>query len=207
MTQIAFILLCHKNPERIIAQALQLTAGGDCIAIHFDARATAADHARIRTALAANPRVTFARRRVKCGWGEWSLVAATLETLRAAEAAFPSATHFYMLSGDCMPVKTAEYAHQRLEAEDVDFIESFDFFTSDWIKTGIKEERLTYRHWFNERRQKRLFYASLDWQKRLGLTRRVPGDLKMRIGSQWWCLRRRTVEAGSRHSTSRSVPQ
>ena len=195
MTQIAFILLCHKDPEGIVAQALQLTAGGDCIAIHFDARANPADHSRIRSALEGNPRVTFARRRMKCGWGEWSLVAATLEALRAAEAAFPAATHFYMLSGDCMPVKTAEYAHRWLEAEDVDHIESFDFFTSDWIKTGIREERLTYRHWFNERRRKRLFYASLDWQKRLGLKRRVPEDLKMRIGSQWWCLRRRTVEA------------
>ena len=195
MTQIAFILLCHKDPEGIIAQALRLTATGDCIAIHFDARAKPADYARIREALDGNPRVVFARRRVKCGWGEWSLVAATLEAVRAAEGAFPAATHFYMLSGDCLPIKTAEYAHRWLEAEDADYIESFDFFTSDWIKTGIKEERLHYRHWFNERQRKRLFYASLDLQKRLGLQRKVPEDLKIRIGSQWWCLRRRTIEA------------
>ncbi|MDX5351205.1 MAG: beta-1,6-N-acetylglucosaminyltransferase [Rhodobacterales bacterium] len=195
MTQIAYILLCHKDPEGIIAQALRLTATGDSIAIHFDARAKPADYARIRAALAGNPRVTFARRRVKCGWGEWSLVAATLEALRAAEAAFPAATHFYMISGDCMPIKTAEHAHRYLENDDADFVETFDFFASDWIKTGIKEERLFYRHWFNERQRKRLFYASLDWQKRLGLKRRVPEDLKIRIGSQWWCLRRRTVEA------------
>ncbi len=195
MTQIAFILLCHKDPEGIIAQALRLTATGDCIAIHFDARANPGDYARIREALEGNPRVAFARRRVKCGWGEWSLVAATLEAVRAAEAAFPGATHFYMLSGDCLPIKTAEYAHQWLEAEDVDYIESFDFFSSDWIKTGIKEERLHYRHWFNERRHKGLFYGSMNLQKRLGLQRKVPEDLKIRIGSQWWCLRRRTIEA------------
>lgn len=195
MTQIAFILLCHKDPEGVIAQTLRLTAAGDCVSIHFDARSSKADHARIREALADNPKVTFARRRVRCGWGEWSLVAATLEAMKAAVAAFPGATHFYMLSGDCMPIKTAEYIHSRLERDDVDYIESFDFFGSDWIKTGIKEERLIYRHWFNERQRKRLFYASMDLQKRLGLSRRVPEDLHMRIGSQWWCLRRRTVEA------------
>ena len=195
MTQIAFILLCHKDPEGIIAQALRLTATGDCIAIHFDARARPADYARIREALAANPRVTFAGRRIKCGWGEWSLVAATLEAVKAAEAAFPGATHFYMLSGDCMPIKTAEYVHAWLEENEADYIESFDFFASDWIKTGIKEERLIYRHWFNERQRKPLFYASMNLQKRLGLARKVPEDLKIRIGSQWWCLRRRTVEA------------
>ena len=195
MTQIAFILLCHKDPEGIIAQTLRLTAGGDCVVIHFDARAKPADFDRIRAALDANPQVAFVPRRLKCGWGEWSLVAATLEALKSALAAFPGATHFYMLSGDCMPIKTAEYVHARLEAEDVDFIESFDFFDSDWIKTGIKEERLIYRHWFNERQRKRLFYASIDLQRRLGLARPVPEDLRIRIGSQWWCLRRKTVEA------------
>jgi Family of unknown function (DUF5928)/Core-2/I-Branching enzyme len=195
MTQIAFILLCHKDPEGIIAQTLRLAAAGDCVAIHFDARASMTDYQRIRRALDANPQVTFTRRRIKCGWGEWSLVAATLEAMRAAVAAFPGATHFYMLSGDCMPIKTAEHVRARLESEDVDTIENVDFFESDWIKTGLKEERLIYRHWFNERLRKRLFYGSMALQKRLGLARKVPEDLRIRIGSQWWCLRRKTVEA------------
>ncbi|WP_395541670.1 DUF5928 domain-containing protein [Neotabrizicola sp. sgz301269] len=194
MATIAYILLCHKDPDGIIAQAQRLTAAGDCIAIHFDARARREDYDRIRAVLADNPGVVFARRRVKCGWGEWSLVDASLQAIRAAVAAFPRATHFYMLSGDCMPIKSAEYARAFLEREDVDYIESFDFHNSDWIKTGIKEERLIYRHWFNERTQKAWFYRSLAWQKRLGLERKIPADLVMQIGSQWWCLRRRTVE-------------
>ncbi len=195
MAKIAYILLCHKDPEGVIAQAERLTATGDFIAIHFDGRAKAADFDRIRAALASNPSVTFARRRVKCGWGEWSLIAATLQAVRAAIDAFPRATHFYMLSGDCMPIKSSEYVHQFLDQTEVDYIECFDFFNSDWIKTGIKEERLIYRHLFNERNQKQLFYASMNLQKRMGLTRQVPGDVQMQIGSQWWCLRRRTVEA------------
>ncbi|MDP2741013.1 MAG: DUF5928 domain-containing protein [Pseudorhodobacter sp.] len=194
MAKIAYILLCHKDPEGIIAQAERLTEVGDYVAIHFDANARREDYDLIRAALAQNPSVTFAARRRKCGWGEWSLVDATLQAVRAAVAAFPRATHFYMLSGDCMPIKSAEYAHAFLEAEDVDYIESFDFFDSGWIKTGIKEERLIYRHYFNERAHKVLFYASMTWQKKLGLERKVPGDLQMQIGSQWWCLRRRTVE-------------
>jgi hypothetical protein len=194
MARIAYILLCHKDPEGIIAQARRLTAAGDYVAIHFDGRAKPADFERIRSALELNEGVTFARRRHKCGWGEWSLVAATLEAVRAAVEAFPRATHFYMLSGDCMPIKSAEYAHEFLDRDDADFIESFDFFKSDWIKTGIKEERLIYRHWFNERNNKRLFYASMGLQQRLGLARKVPADIQMMIGSQWWCLRRRTVE-------------
>ncbi|WP_101067223.1 DUF5928 domain-containing protein [Roseovarius salinarum] len=194
MAKIAYILLSHKNPDAVIRQAETLTAAGDCMSIHFDARAKPEHYQRIRRALDGNPGVTFARRRIKCGWGEWSLVQASLNALEAAVDAFPRATHFYMLSGDCVPIKSAAYAHAFLDDNDADFIESFDFFESDWIKTGIKAERLTYRHFFNERRQKRLFYASLNLQRRLGLERAVPADIDVQIGSQWWCLRRRTVE-------------
>jgi len=194
MAKIAFILLCHKDPDAIIKQAERLTAAGDFMAIHFDARSRSEDFARIRSALGDNPNVTFARKRIKCDWGGWSLVQATLCAVEAAEKAFPRATHFYMLSGDCMAIKSAEYAHDFLDAEDVDYIESFDFFESDWIKTGMKAERLIYRHFFNERTQKRRFYASLNAQKKLGLTRKIPADLQIMIGSQWWCLRRRTIE-------------
>jgi hypothetical protein len=99
-----------------------------------------------------------------------------------------------MLSGDCMAVKSAEYIHKFLDENDADFIESFDYYESDWIKTGMKEERLIYRHYFNERTQKRRFYASYHTQQRLGLTRKIPEDIQVQIGSQWWCLRRRTIE-------------
>jgi hypothetical protein len=194
MAKIAYILLCHKDPDAIVQQAQRLTAAGDYMSIHFDARAKPEHFRQIQTALADNPNVVFARKRIKCGWGEWSLVQATLYAVESALSAFPRATHFYMLSGDCMAIKTAEYAHRFLDENDVDFIESFDFFESDWIKTGMKEDRLIYRHFFNERKHKRLFYASYRLQRRLGLTRPVPADLQVQIGSQWWCLRRRTVE-------------
>jgi len=195
MAKIAYILLCHKDPEAIIQQAERLTAAGDYMSIHFDGRADPMDYDMIRKALADNSNVCFAKKRIKCGWGEWSLVQATLNALSSAVEEFPRATHFYMLSGDCMAIKTAEYAHQFLDDRDCDFVESFDFFESDWIKTGMKEERLIYRHFFNERKNKALFYGSYKLQQRLGLIRKIPSDIQVQIGSQWWCLRRRTVEA------------
>ena len=194
MARIAFILLCHKNPEAIVQQARQLTAVGDYIAIHFDASSAPEDFAAIKAALSDNPNVIFAAKRVKCGWGEWSLVEATLHALRAAVEAFPRASHFYMVSGDCMAIKSADYTHRFLDDHDCDYIESYDYFDSNWIKTGFKEERLIYRHLFNERTQKWLFYQSFELQRRFRITRNVPDDLQMMIGSQWWCLRRRTIE-------------
>lgn len=195
MARIAYILLCHKDPDDIVRQAELLTAGGDFVAIHFDARAGGDAYRRIRSGLAGNGNVAFARRRIRCGWGEWSLVQATLLAIEAAVTAFAEATHFYMLSGDCMPIKSAGFVHAFLDADDVDYIESLDFFESDWIRTGLKEDRLIYRHFFNERTHKWLFYQSYELQRKLGWRRKIPEGVQIMIGSQWWCLRRRTIEA------------
>ena len=195
MARIAFLILCHRDPDGVAAQARRLTQTGDCVAIHFDARAPQATFRKLQAAVADIPRVHLVRRRVKCGWGEWSLVQATLNALSEALEAFPRATHVYMMSGDCWPIKPAHHVHRTLDAADADFIESYDFLTSDWIKTGIREERLVYRHVFNERTQKRAYYAALALQQRLGLRRPLPGGIDIMIGSQWWCLRRRTAEA------------
>ena len=58
----------------------------------------------------------------------------------------------------------------------------------------MKEERLIYRHFFNERTQQWLFNTSFRLQQRFGLTHKIFHDIQIQIGSQWWCLRRRTVE-------------
>ncbi|MFS4438130.1 DUF5928 domain-containing protein [Paracoccaceae bacterium GXU_MW_L88] len=193
MTEIAYLLLCHKDPDAVVAQAETLTARGDKMVIHVDARMPAPDFQRVKTRLSENASVRFAKR-VRCGWGEWSLVQASLNMIEEAVRAFPEATHFYMISGDCAPIKPAHYIHSVLEETQKDFIENADFF-GDWIKVGPKEDRLIYRHWFNERENKWLFYESMKMQRRLGMQRAIPPELAMRIGSQWWCLRRSTVEA------------
>lgn len=192
MSQICYLLLCHKDPDQVIEQVTLLTSAGDFVSLHFDARSSKADYQKLETAFNANPNVCFVKR-VKCGWGEWSLVQGTLNAMRAGYENFPNATHFYMLSGDCMPVKPASYMHQFLDANDVDYIEYNDFYESDWIKVGLKEERLVYHHWFNERKNKTLFYLSCQAHRALGLRRKLPKDLQIMIGSQWWCLRRSTI--------------
>ena len=64
-----------------------------------------ATYSSITTALTENENVVFAKR-VRCGWGEWSLVQSTLNALELAEKTFPDATNFFLISGDCMPAKS-----------------------------------------------------------------------------------------------------
>ena len=87
MVKIAYILLCHKDPSSIVQQANGLTSAGDFISIHFDSNAPAEDFKQIKQMLGDNPNVTFAKR-IKCGWGEWSLVQASINAIKAAEEFF-----------------------------------------------------------------------------------------------------------------------
>ena len=99
MARIAFILLTHKDPQGVIDQARRLTATGDFVSIHFDKRAPAAMFQQIKDALGDHPGVAFAQRRLKCGWGEWSLVAATLEAVRAARKTVKRVRFHPLVSG------------------------------------------------------------------------------------------------------------
>ncbi|MEL6476562.1 MAG: DUF5928 domain-containing protein [Pseudomonadota bacterium] len=193
MAKIAFLLMAHKSPAEVIAQAMALTAHGDTVTIHYDRRAGQDGFDRIRAGLKGNPNVAFARR-VRGGWGTWSLVQASLNMIRMAKRRFDGITHYYLISGDCYPTKSRSYIEQALAAApETDFIEVNEFYESGWIRTGLREERLIYRHWFNEREQRWWFYTSMNLQRRLGWRRSPPADLSMRIGSQWWLLRARTV--------------
>lgn len=194
MTKIAYLLLCHQDPGRVITQVTHLVAQGDFVALHFDARGSRQDFDKIKNAFRGHARVHIVKRRVKCGWGEWSLVRATLNTLRDAYQHFDAATHFYLISGDCMPIRSAIKIKEALVTSGCDYIEHHDFYDDYWINTGVQQERLIYRHFFNERRQKWLYDAAQNLQKRIGLVRDVPDGLTVRIGSQWWCLRRSTVQ-------------
>ena len=192
MAKIAFLLLVHKDPDRVIEQARALTVHGDVVAVHADARMPRVAFARIKAELSGQPNITFARR-VKCGWGEYSLCQATLNLIRAARGAFDGVTHYFLISGDCCPTKSRGYI-DRFLTDDRDHIEAHDFFDTDWIKTGLKRDRLVFRHWFNERKYKWWFYASLNLQRRLKWERPLPRGVQVHIGSQWWALRAGTVD-------------
>ena len=207
MAKICYLLLCHKNPELIVEQAEMLTGNGDYVSIHFDRRGGQTDFSAIKDALKDNQNICFAPR-MKCGWGEWSLVQGSLNALKVGFKAFPEATHFYMLSGDCVPIKPNKHMHWFLDNSGKDYIEHHDFFESDWIKVGLKEERLIYRHWFNERNNKAFFYASVETQRALGMARDLPEGLQIMVGSQWWCLRRSTISKVLKFLTERpDVPK
>ncbi len=102
--RIAFAILAHERPGDLVELANALTARGDLVAIHFDKQAGDGPFGQLTEALRDNPNVLFCARH-RCAWGEFSLVAATLEMLRTLDASGQDFDYVYLLSGADLPIR------------------------------------------------------------------------------------------------------
>ena len=186
--RLTFILLAHEPPSEIVPLVEAIVGKSEAITLvlHYDAAAPEENYRELERAFASQPRVRLLTERVKCGWGEFSLVDATLRALRAIAISSPVPDRVFLLSASCYPVRPIAELQKFLAIHsDTEFIEAY---SDSWIIGGLRSERYKYRHWFNERRHPRLFYSSEYLQRKLKLERSFPEGLTPRFGSQWWCL-------------------
>ncbi len=193
--RLGVVMLCHSELSIATGLARRWVEGGAALAIHVDRRAPAADVARMRGLLAPLPDVLWVPRR-KCEWGTFSLVQATIEAAQALLAACPDVTHVVLVSGACLPLRpVSELAAYLARTPERDFIESVTVADSGWVIGGLGEERFHFHFPFTWRGGRRWFDRLVAVQRRLGIRRRLPKGLNPHLGSQWWCLTRRTLAA------------
>lgn len=192
--RLGVIMLCHENLPLAARMARIWVDGGASVGMHIDAKAPDAEVADLRAQL-SDVDISFARRR-SCGWGTFSLVSATLETVELMLSRQPELTHILLVSGACLPLRPADELRLLLARNPAaDFIESVNVRDVGWTVGGLNEERFTLFFPFSFRQQRRLFDRSVDWQRRLGIKRRMPRGIAPHIGSQWWCLTTKTLRA------------
>lgn len=192
---LGFVILAHTELERV-AELTRYLAGFDCpVVIHLDRKTPKPARETLREKLADLDRVRVVQR-YNCGWGRWSLVQATEHAAGTLLETEPDVTHVSLISGDCLPLRPLDQFIAFLAASpDTDFIESVTVSDVPWTIGGLQQERFTLRFPFSWRTQRRLFDRYVDLQRRLGLRRKVPDGLEPHLGSQWWCLTRRSLEA------------
>ncbi len=192
---LAIAILADRHPDRVGQLAAYLAKSGVKVCIHVDRNCADADSHALRRRLHPFRNVIFSKR-IACGWGQFSLVEAELQMCREILDKWDSVTHVQLISGDSLPVRPLARLHQHLEIHpDVDFIESVAAFENNWIVGGLGIERFTLRFPFSWKKQRRRFDLWVSLQRKLRLARRIPADLQPHIGSQWWCLTRKTIEA------------
>lgn len=193
--RLGIIILAHTALHRVAQVARFWLQAGCPVVVHIDARAPQHAVEDLTHRLGADPLVRFVPRH-RCDWGTWGLVAATQEASHLMLAEFGEVRHVYLCSGACLPLRPAQELMTYLGARpDTDFIESVTVGDVNWTFGGLEAERFTLRFPVSWQRKRRLFDSLVAVQRRLGYARRVPDGVIPHLGSQWWCLTRRTLAA------------
>jgi hypothetical protein len=192
---LGFVMLCHTAFDRASQVARFWAEAGCPVVIHVDRRVSKGEYERFRAALGDLPIVSFSKR-FTCEWGMWGLVEATQVAAAQMLERHPDVQHVFLASGSCLPLRPVEDLRDYLQSRaQTDFIESVTTADVDWTIGGLEQERFTFRFPFSWRKQRRLFDAYTSLQRRVGLRRKVPAGLVPHLGSQWWCLTRRTLSS------------
>jgi hypothetical protein len=190
---VGFIMMCHTALDRA-AQVARHWAVRDCpVVIHVDKRVKRRAYDKLVSDLADLDNVRFSPR-YACEWGTWGLVSATQSAAELMLASFPGLGHVFLASGSCLPLRpVGEMVSYLAKHQQTDFIESVTTEDVGWTIGGLDIERFTLRFPFSWRKQRRLFDGYVRLQRRIGLRRRIPPGLVPHLGSQWWCLTRKTL--------------
>ncbi len=192
---LGFVMLVHTAFDRA-EQVARYWAGNGCpIIIHVDGKVPIRTFRAFRDRFKGEPMIRFSKR-CRVEWGTWSLVRATqLATTRLLDN-FPEVRHVFLASGSCLPLRPVGELQDYLDAHpETDFIESVTTEQVTWTIDGLESERFTLRFPFSWRKNRKLFDRYVRLQRRLGVKRKVPDGISPHLGSQWWCLTRRTLES------------
>ena len=194
--RLGVVLLCHADLDIAARMARIWAVGGAHVCIHIDAKVGDAQVDLMRAALADLKRVEFSAKRHRCEWGAFSLVRATQDAAQQLLDSHPDLTHVYLASGACLPLRPIRDLMAYLASDPQrDHIESVNAWDVGWTVGGLNEERFTLYFPIDWRKHRWLFDRFVDWQRRLGIRRKMPAALSPHLGSQWWCLTAETLRA------------
>lgn len=190
---ITYIILAHDDPVRVefLADNLLSQDPTGQVIIHFDRKSDKKKFNYLAETYDSEERCHILKKRVRCGWGLWGLVEASLRALQYAQDTHPT-DYYYLLSEYCFPTQPLQTLKEFLYSSNgKSFIEIND---SNWIQAGIREDRYLYYHFLDKRRFPKLHRWCYLLQKSLGLKKSVPDNLDVKFGSQWWCLHASAVQ-------------
>ncbi|MFD2738343.1 beta-1,6-N-acetylglucosaminyltransferase [Sulfitobacter aestuarii] len=192
---VGIVMLVHTALGRAEQVARHWSAAGCPVVIHVDRSVPKRTHEAFVKALRDVPNLEFSSR-YRCEWGTWGIVAASQAASELMLARFPDVRHVYLASGSCLPLRPVQELIDYLAARPhTDFIESATTADVPWTVGGLDHERFTLRFPFAWKRHRYLFDRTVEFQRRLKLRRKMPNGILPHMGSQWWCLSRRTLSA------------
>lgn len=142
--KIAYLMLCHTDPEHIHRLCTKLTADADVtVYIHVDAKT---EEMPFREKLNNNPQVHFLSKRFPIYWAGWNSVLATIALMK--EALESGADRYVILQGLDYPIFSNRQIKQFFtEHADTEFIKAVNCTRSKIIPNY----KLCYGYWFMDK--------------------------------------------------------
>lgn len=132
---ICYIILAHSDLLLVAEQIKMLDSPSSCFLIHIDAKS----REKLPDYVLTKENVRFADERFDIVWGDISMVEAVMKCACQALKNFTEADYFILLSGNCFPVKTADYICKYIhDSGFANFITSFRIPSDDcaWLEGG-----------------------------------------------------------------------
>jgi len=193
---VGVVMLVHTALDRAEQVIRFWVAGGCPVVVHVDKSVSRGVFNDFRGKLSdIKEEVRFSARH-RCEWGTWGIVAGTQSAAEMMLAEFPDVRHVYLASGSCMPLRPIADLRHYLDARpSTDFIESATTADVPWTVGGLSDERFTLRFPFSWKKHRVLFDQYVAFQRKIRFKRRIPEGIVPHMGSQWWCMTRRTLSA------------
>ncbi|WBU63964.1 DUF5927 domain-containing protein [Paracoccus aerodenitrificans] len=193
--RLGVIFLCHDDLHVAAKMVRIWHDGGAAVAIHVDRR-TPDDQYEVMKHVLSDLKDLQWVPRGECHWGMFSMVRATQNSAEVLLERFLDVTHVIVASGSCLPLRPVrELTDYLTRHANVDFIESVSAEDVGWTVGGLNSERFRRFFPFSWRKRRRLFDLTVNLQRWLRIRRRLPQGVVPHLGSQWWCLTRKTLSA------------
>ncbi|GAX40936.1 putative glycosyl transferase [Tolypothrix sp. NIES-4075] len=185
--KIAYIILAHKYPEQLVRLIRSIADDSTSFFIHFDKRSSDEMYNDLVKQLSSMSNVHLLKR-FSCFWGNFNIVAATIEGIRQLVHSNIDFDYAILLSGQDYLIKPINQIKEFLEKHrGKEFIETFSLASQNkWTnQDGCYQALNRIQHWHFSFRSKHLY---------IPIKRRFPKGLEPYGGSQWWCLSRDCIQ-------------
>jgi hypothetical protein len=180
--KIAALVQVHLRPDLAAYLLNRLSTPLWNVYVHVDRKTDVAPFG------ALSDRAVFLRRRKRVFWGGFSQIEATLLLLRRAYGDTEN-THFYLMSGQCFPIKTDVEIEHRLRQCGGNFVSMVKMPTHEKPLLRLNRWHCNDVRYGKLHRYRRAFFRRLPERNLHRLLR----GMEPWAGSQWWLLNRQAV--------------
>ncbi len=182
MTRHAYLVMAHNEPQLLDALLKALDDKRNDIFIHIDAKA-GFDYASYKPYFS---KIHYIANRIDGRWGDFSLVEIEFALIRAA-VRLGQYSHFHLLSGVDLPVKSQDFIHEYCKANPNTLFIGYAQNVTDHELSWRSQHRFLFSRSFKSGSAiKKITRALVARIQSLVKYTRYP--LTVKKGSQWWSI-------------------